>query len=89
MSDDSKATIMINFYPAGKLPVPLAKIATEQNFHAERGLVAVRTIVSSPPRFEFDTVGSTPEEIKAYYEKLATEDGADLDEVAHSRLSSA
>jgi hypothetical protein len=87
MSGSAKTTMTISFYPAGKLPGPLAKIAKAQSFEVTKGLVAVRTIVASPPRYEFDEVGSTPAQIKAYYEKLAREDNANLDEVAKQTLS--
>jgi hypothetical protein len=87
MSDSAKTTMTINFYPAGRLPGPLAEIAKRQKFDVTEGLVAVRTIVASPPRYEFDAVGSSPEQIKAYYEKLAAEDNANLDEVASQTLS--
>jgi hypothetical protein len=44
-------------------------------------------IVTEPPQFEFDEVGSTPQEIKTYYEGLAQADGVNLDELAKKTLS--
>ena len=72
--------VNIDFYPAGKLPSPLAQEAQRQGFRASRGLVAVKTLIGSPPSYEFEEVGSNPSQVKAYMVKIAKEDGADLNE---------
>ena len=78
----------IDFYCAGvSLPRPLTEEATRQGFTVPEGtLVAVRTLVDShgpgPISYQFDRVGNSPREIKAYMHRLAVEDGADLNEVA-------
>jgi hypothetical protein len=80
--------VSIDFYDVDELPGPLKAEAERQGRHLGSGLVAVKTIVASPPQFEFDEVGSTPDEIKSYYERLARDDGVDLDELAKKTLSS-
>lgn len=86
MTAGTKKVMTINFYPADRLPGPLAEKARGK-VNPKDGLVAVKTILASPPTYEFEVVGSTPEQIKAYYEKLAREDNAELDEVAKRTLS--
>jgi hypothetical protein len=87
MAPESKGLVSIDFYPADKLPAPLKELASKQGKSFKRGLVAVRTRCTSPPKYDFDEVGSTPEEIKAFYEKLARDDGKVLDRVARDLLS--
>jgi len=80
MTDDNEAArvIHIDFYQAGKLPAKLADEAARQGFHAKQGIVAVKTLISSPPSYKFEHVGSKPEDIKQFMVSLAKEDGADL-----------
>ncbi|MGP8158550.1 MAG: hypothetical protein ACLPWO_02940 [Thermoplasmata archaeon] len=81
------ALVSIDFYDVEQLPGPLKAEAERQGRHLRSGLVAVKTFVASPPQFEFDEVGSTPQEIKTYYEQLAQADGVNLDELAKKTLS--
>ena len=81
------ALVSIDFYDVEQLPGPLKAEAERQGRHLRNGLVAVKTFVASPPQFEFDEVGSTPQEIKTYYEGLAQADGVNLDELAKKTLS--
>ncbi len=72
--------VSINFYQASKLPSPLAEIAKQQGFSLKDGVVAVKTIVGSPPTYQFERVGVSPKEIKAYQGKLAHADGTDIND---------
>ena len=74
--------VSIRFYEADKLPETYAQAAHDQGVRLDGGLVAVRTIMASPPRYFVEVVGSTPAQIKAYYARLAEEDGETLDDLA-------
>ncbi len=70
----------ISFYTAEQMPSPLAEEAKKQSFDLGAGIIAVKTIIGSPPAYLFETVGSSPGEIKEYIAGLALEDGTAIDE---------
>jgi hypothetical protein len=70
----------ISFYTVENLPQPLAEEATKQGFDQEAGIIAVKTRIGSPPSYIFETVGSSPGEIRAYIAQLALDDGTDINE---------
>ena len=74
--------VSITFFQAENLPAPLASEAKKQGVELPSGLVAVRMFMASPPRYEFEPIGSTPAAVKAYYSRLAVEDGETLDGIA-------
>jgi len=79
--------INVDFYIAGKLPTGLADEAKRQGFKPERGLVAVKTLIGSPPTYAFEYIGSTPAQVKKYMFKLAKADGTDLSEAVKAAFS--
>jgi hypothetical protein len=79
--------VSVTFFQADNLPAPLAQEAKKQGVELKPGLLAVRLFIASPPRYEFESIGSSPADVKAYYTRLAAEDGETLDGIA-SRLSS-
>ena len=87
---NGKATVLtIDFFLADRLPPEIRKRADAKGFRPTSRLVAVKTVMGSPPDYEFDNAGSTPAEIKQYYRRLATRDGVDLDELAKRAFSEA
>jgi hypothetical protein len=74
----SQRVVRIDFFTHDTLPQPLRAAAEAQGTKLGKGLVAVKTIVSSPPSYDFATVGNSPEEIQSFMESLAKEDGVEL-----------
>ena len=79
--------INVHFYVAGKLPKGLADEAQRQNFKPGRGLVAVKTLIGSPPTYTFVYVGSSPAEVKKYMVELAKAYETDLNEAVKAAFS--
>jgi len=86
-SEKKGRVVNVDVYPAGKLPSHLAEEAKRQGFQADRGLIAVKTLIGSPPSYEFDIVGSSPTQVKAFMVKLAKEDGVDLNEAVRAAFA--
>ncbi len=80
MVENEGKVVGISFFLAEKLPQPLAEVAKAQDFGVSEGLIAVKTRIGSPPTYEFEEVGSTSKDIKAYMGKLAHEDGTEIDD---------
>lgn len=76
-----KQVIDVDFYRDDNLPNPLRKEIERQGIKIEKGLIAVKFIMSSPLSYEFYMIGKNPENISKFYHKLAEEDGVDLNEV--------
>ena len=73
--------VSVDFYGGDKLPTGLKKEAKKKRFKATKKIIAVKTIIGSPPLYEFENVGSTPREIRKYMGTLAKADGEDLSKV--------
>lgn len=67
----------IDFFTIATLPPRLAVMAKEQGTQLGSDLIVVKT-KCCPPSYEFESIGSSPEEILAHMEKVAREDGVDL-----------
>jgi hypothetical protein len=48
----------------------------------------VKTVISSPPTYEFIPVGTKPAEINAFMQKLAKQDGIELSAAVQKALGS-
>lgn len=81
-----KQIVEIDFYRDDNLPNPLVKEAEKQSIEIKKGLIAVKTIVSSPLTYEFIMIGKTPTDLKNFFHDLAAEDGIDLNEVAQNLM---
>lgn len=79
--------VRIDFYTKKTLPDRLKQLASEQGTSLGEGLISVKTMVSSPPTYEFEVVGSKPAQIQTYMEKLAKIDGAELGTAVQKALS--
>jgi len=76
---DSKV-VNIDFFTIATLPPRLAVMAEEQSVQLGSDLIMVKTKCSKccPPSYEFESIGSSPEDIQNLMKKLAKEDGVDL-----------
>lgn len=81
-----KQIVDIDFYVHDNLPYPLMKEAERQDIEIKEGLIAVKTVVSSPHTYEFTMIGKTSTDLKKFYQDLAKEDGVDLNEVAKNLM---
>ncbi len=77
-----KQVVDIDFYLVETLPYPMAKEAEKQGIKIGRGLIAVKTIINSPIRYEFTNIKQGPDGLRQFYFDMAAEDGIDLNEVA-------
>lgn len=77
----------ISFFLADKLPPPLADEAKAQGFKPDDGLVAVKTLIGSPPSYAFESIEATPKEIKAFIGRLSVEDGVEIDKALKGAFS--
>jgi len=69
----------MEFYRNDNLPKLLKEEAKKQNIKLIKGIIAVKTIISSNPQYEFIMLGNKLENFKNLFRKLAKEDGIDLD----------
>ena len=69
------------------LPIPLANEAKRQGIKLKKGVVAVKTVLSSPPSYEFVSVGNKPSKFKDFLSEIVKNDGEDLDEVVKRALA--
>ncbi len=74
----SAKVVDIDFFTIDTLPPRLAAIAVEQGVKLGSDLIMVRTKIGPAPSYQFDSVGSSPREIQKLMQKLASEDGVDL-----------
>ncbi len=74
---DSKV-VNVGFFTIATLPPRLEAVAREQGAQLGSGLIVVKTKSGLLPSYEFDSVGTSPEDIQNLIKKLAEEDGADL-----------
>ena len=84
----SAKVVQINLFMANNLPSRLSKAAKEQKVDLGKGVVAVKTVISSPPSYEFIPVGTKPAEIQAFVQKLAKQDGVELSAAVQKALGS-
>lgn len=83
---EKKQVVDVDFYRDDTLPKPLVKEAEKQGIEIEKGLIAVKTITSSPLSYEFEMIGKTPANLRNFFHNLAKEDGIDLNKVAQSLM---
>lgn len=81
-----KQVVDIDFYRDDNLPIPLIKEAEKQSIEIKKGLIAVKTVVSSPLTYEFTMIGKTSTDLKNFFNDLAAEDGIDLNVVAQNLM---
>ena len=77
----SKKVIDIDFYVADRLPGRLTEYAKQQGFHAEKKIIAVKTLAGPSTTYKFENVGSVPQDFIDYMHLLAKQDGFDLNDV--------
>jgi len=69
--------INVDFFTRATLPPRLESMAKEQGVQLGSGLIMVKT-KCCPPSYDFDSVGTSPEDIHNLMRGLAEEDGVDL-----------
>ncbi len=74
----SQRVVKIDFFTVETLPPRLKKTAEQKGTKLGKGVIAVKTIIGSPPSYEFVPIGSKPAEIQAFMEDLAKLDGVEL-----------
>ena len=81
-----KQIVDIDLYRDDNLPIPLMKELQKQCIEIKKGLIAVKSISSSPLTYEFTMIGKTSIGLKNFFRDLAAEDGIDLNEVAQNLM---
>lgn len=79
--------VNVDFFTRATLPERLEAVAREQSVDLGSGLIVVKTLIGSPPSYDFDSVGTSPEEIQALMQKMAEEDGVDLGRAVQQAFS--
>jgi hypothetical protein len=74
----SQRVVKIDFFTVETLPKPLHEAAKAKGAKLGTGLVAVKTIISSSPSYDFIPIGNSPDDIESFMQSLAKEDGVDL-----------
>ncbi len=74
--------VNVDFFTRDTLPPRLTTMAEEQSVQLGSDLIMVKTKCSKccPPSYEFESIGSSPEDIQNLMKKLGKEDGVDLGE---------
>jgi len=79
--------VNIDFFTKDTLPPRLEAVAKEQGVHLGSGLIVVKTKSGHLPSYEFESVGTSPEDIQNLMRKLSEEDDADLGKVVKKAFS--
>jgi len=74
----SSRVVKIDFFTNETLPQRLAEAAKAKGAKLGKGLIAVKTIIASPPEYDFISIGNKPEDVQAFMEELAKQDGVEL-----------
>ncbi len=82
-----KKVVNVDFFTRATLPPRLEAVAKKQSVDLGSGLIVVKTLIGSPPSYDFDSVGTSPEDIQDFMTKLAVEDGVDLGKAVQKAFS--
>ena len=74
---EQKQIIDVDFYRDDNLPVFLQEEAKKQNIKIKKGLIAVK-FMKFPLSYDFYMIGKNPKNLSKFYNKLAKEDGVNL-----------
>ncbi len=85
MKTENGRIVKVDYYQADALPDGLKEIAKKQGFKAE-GLIAVKTLIASPPTYQFEKIGNSVDKIIDYMHNVARNDGVDLDRAINKAL---
>ncbi len=85
MSDGK--VVNIDFFTKDTLPPRLEAVAKEQGIQLGASLIMVKTKSGLLPSYEFDSVGTSPEDIQNFIKGLAEQDGVDLGEAVKKAFS--
>jgi len=77
----------IEFYRKESLPKFLAEEAKKQEIELADGIVAVKLLIASPPKYEFFSIGKNPANVKKFFHQLARDDGGDLNEIVKKLIT--
>lgn len=88
MENKNGRVVKIDFFTYGSMPQALREIAqgSGKSFTEEDGIIAVKTIISSPPRYEFETVGKGRGIFANYVNKIAENEGANMADAVERAL---
>jgi hypothetical protein len=88
MEQKAGRVVKIDFFTYGSMPQTLREIAQKsgKSLTEEDGIIAVKTIISSPPRYEFEMVGKGKGIFTNYVNKIAESEGANMAEAVERAL---